>query len=205
MKEFQLNKSEVSVAGSSDRVTRPIRPPTPQRMEVLQPTRGSGAVINKVQQSGIVVYDLSALWDGKPVMQLDISSFLVGGLVLREKTFRKDVQQHPWPAYTGAHVGLYCTTDAIVPTWAWMLITAKLADARSVTFGRKADVLNTFFARALEAEDWTKFANCIVVVKGCGSDIVPHGAYVTAMRRLIPVARKVMYGEPCSNVPLWRR
>ena len=162
-------------------------------------------LVNRVQRSGIQVYDLESLWDQAPVTELDLSQFLAQGLVLREKDFRRQVAEHDWARYADRHVAIYCSTDAIVPTWAYLLITSKLAAARSVVQGRQCDAVRAHFAEALRVQDWTAFEDRIVVLKGCGSGIVPFSAYVTAMRKLMRVARKVMYGEPCSNVPLWRR
>ncbi len=162
-------------------------------------------VVNRVQKSGIVVYNLETLWDQAPVAELDLSPFLTHGMVLRETEFRRCIAQHNWASYAGKHVAVYCATDAIVPTWAYLLVASRLDTARSVIQGRKLDAVRAHFAAALESEDWTRYEDRIVVIKGCGSGIVPPGAYVTAMRKLMPVARKVMYGEPCSSVPLWRR
>ena len=162
-------------------------------------------IVNKVEKSGIQVFNLEALWDQASVVELDISVFLAHGLVLREKEFRQQVGAYNWAEYADKHVAVYCATAAIVPTWAFVLIAARLDAARSVVYGRRHDLVQAFFTRALEAEDWSRYRDRIVVIKGCGSDIVPPGAYVTAMQKLMPVARKVMYGEPCSSVPLWRR
>jgi len=162
-------------------------------------------IVNKVQQSGIVVYNLESLWDGACVTEVDLAPFLVAGLMLREREFRGHVADHDWAKYAGQHVGIYCSTDAIVPTWAYLLVASRLDQARSAVQGRKEDVVRHFFARALVEEDWSRYQDRIVVVKGCGSGIVPLSAYVFAMRNLMPVARKVMYGEPCSSVPLWRK
>jgi len=103
-------------------------------------------------------------------------------------------------------VAVFCSADAIVPTWAYMLVAVKLHGvARSIAIGRRADLVRDHFVRALEAEDWSKYRDRIVVVKGCGSGVVPVDAYVLATQKLQAVARKLMYGEPCSSVPLWRR
>ncbi len=163
-------------------------------------------IINRVAESEIEVYNLDALWDGKPVVEFDVVSFLVEGLILREKAFREHVKGHDWSLYTDRHVAVFCSTDAIVPTWAYMLIASKLDGvARSVVFGQKEDLVREYFTRALDAEDWSKYQDRIVVVKGCGTGLVPTSAYVGAMQKLQGVARKLMYGEPCSSVPLWRR
>jgi len=161
---------------------------------------------NRVAQSEIEVYNLEDLWDDHPVTELDISTFLVEGLMLKEKAFRDQVETHDWSQYDGEHVALYCSTDAIVPTWGYMLIASELHDvARSTTVGRAEDLRREYYARALEDEDWSTFEDRPVVIKGCGSDLVPEMAYVRATQKLQDVARKLMYGEPCSSVPLWRR
>jgi hypothetical protein len=161
---------------------------------------------NRVAQSEIAVYNLAELWDERPITELDIAPFLVEGLMLKEEPFRNDVKAHDWSQYDGHHVALYCSTDAIVPTWGYMLIASKLEGvAASVTFGREDDVLRDYYVRALEAQDWAPFEDRPVVIKGCGGDTVPQVAYLIATQKLQGVARKLMYGEPCSSVPLWRR
>jgi hypothetical protein len=161
---------------------------------------------NSVADSEIQVFNLADLWDDRPVAEFDISQFLVEGLMLKEKEFRQSVSEHDWTEFDGTHVALYCSTDAIVPTWSYMLIASKLKDtAASTTFGREADLRREYYVRALDAVDWSTYEDRPVVVKGCGSDVVPEAAYVMATQKLQAVARKLMYGEPCSSVPLWRR
>ena len=163
-------------------------------------------IVNRVADSEIDVFSLESLWDDRPVLELDIEPFLVEGLILREKVYREHVKAYDWAQHEGQHVAVYCSADAIVPIWAYMLVASKLDGvAASVAFGRKDDLLREYYARALAAEDWSRFEDRIVVVKGCSSPNVPTSAYVGAMTRLQGVARKLMYGEPCSSVPLWRR
>lgn len=163
-------------------------------------------IVNRVAESDIVVYNLEELWDGREVAELDLAPFLVEGLVLREVPFREAVKGHDWSQYEGQHVATFCSTDAIVPTWAYMLVASKLTGvAASVAYGRTADLLRDHFTRALEAEDWGRFEGKPVVVKGCGSKVVPPNAYLVATQKLQAVAGKLMYGEPCSSVPLWRK
>ena len=163
-------------------------------------------VENTVADSEIQVFNLADLWDDRPITEIDISTFLVEGLMLKEKAFRDDVKEHDWSQYEGEHVALYCSTDAIVPTWGYMLIASKLHDtAASTTFGRADDLRREYFIRALEQVDWSQYEDRPVVVKGCGDEAVPEMAYVQATQKLQEVARKLMYGEPCSSVPLWRR
>ena len=162
-------------------------------------------IVNRVAQSGIEVYNLESLWDGAPIRELDLAPFLEQGLVLREKPFRAHVAAHDWVAYDDAHVAVHCSTDALIPAWAYMLVATRLNGARSVGLGSRDDVIRDWFECALAREDWSQYSDRIVVVKGCGTGIVPLSAYMTAIQRLMPVARKVMYGEPCSSVPLWRK
>ncbi len=163
-------------------------------------------ITNRVAESEIEVFNLETLWDGAEVAELDITPFLYEELILKEKKFREDVRAHDWAPYEGRHVAVYCAADAIVPTWAYMLVATKLEGiARSVAFGRRRDLVRDYFTRRLEAEDWSRYAGRPVVVKGCGSGLVPVSAYLDATRRLQHVARKLMFGEPCSSVPLWRR
>ena len=163
-------------------------------------------ITNRVAESDIAVYNLEELWDGKPVVEFDLAPHLVEGLVLREKPFREAMKAYDWEQHRGEHVAVFCSTDAIVPTWAPMLVASKLAGiAASVASGRAADLIRDHFVRAIEAEDWSAYEDAIVVIKGCGSKVVPHCAYLLATQKLQGVARKLMYGEPCSSVPLWRK
>ncbi|MDX1741718.1 MAG: DUF2480 family protein [Rhodothermales bacterium] len=163
-------------------------------------------IINRVAESDIEVFNLEDLWDGRPVEELDISQFLLEGLVLREKDFRESVKSYDWETFRDTHVAVTCSTDAIVPTWAYMLIASKLDGvASSTAVGDAEHLKRDFYTRSLEAFDWDKYRDSIVVVKGCGSDTVTENAYLQATARLRKVAKKIMYGEPCSFVPIWRR
>ena len=163
-------------------------------------------IVNKVAQSEIEVFDLGALADEKPIVEFDLAAFLYQGLIVREKEFRDAVKDHDWASYTGSHIALFCSVDTIVPTWAYMLVAIRLEPfATSIGEGRREDLARQLFARKLAQTDLEKYRDRIVVVKGCGSSVVPVSAYVDVITRLQRVARKLMYGEPCSFVPLWRR
>jgi S-adenosylmethionine/arginine decarboxylase-like enzyme len=152
------------------------------------------------------VLDLASLAEPREIRTVDLEPFLFGGMILREKHFRDAVNEHDWDQYAGTDVAVTCSVDTIVPTWAYMLITARLESmAHSVTVGTPEDVLRERFIRALDIHDWTQHQDRIVVVKGCGTAQVPTSAFAHAMTRLQTVAAKVMFGEPCSSVPLWRR
>lgn len=163
-------------------------------------------IVNRVAESDLLVFNLEDLWDGKDVRELDIAPMLVEGLILREKAFRDAVKELDVEAFRSAHVAVFCSTDAIVPTWAYMLIATRLdCIAASVGFGSPQDVVRDRFVSRLQSHDWSAYEGRNVVIKGCGSKVVPFAAYVEATSRLQQVADKLMYGEPCSSVPLWRR
>lgn len=163
-------------------------------------------ITNRVEQSDIVVFNLEELWDERAIVELDLEPFLFEGMIVREKDFRSKVKEHDWSQYEDAHVAVFCSTDAIIPTWAYMLVASKLEDvARSVGLGRTKEVVRDHFVRALEEVDWSEYEGRPVVIKGCGSKLVPPNAYLIATQKLKQVADKLMYGEPCSAVPLWRR
>ncbi|PSQ98609.1 MAG: hypothetical protein BRD48_06410 [Bacteroidetes bacterium QS_9_68_14] len=163
---------------------------------------------NRVAESEIVTFDLEALWDGAEVASFDIAPFLVEGLMLKEEPFREAVKAHDWAQHEGQHVAVACSTDAIVPTWAFMLVATKLeeAGAASVAFGSEEELVRDYFTRALARHDWSQYEGRPVVVKGCAGDVVPESAYLQATRCLQRApARKLMFGEACSAVPLWRK
>lgn len=165
-----------------------------------------GEIINRVADSDLVVFNPEDLWDNRPVTEFDIAPFLFQEIILREKDFRTAMKTRDWTAYADHHVAVFCSADAIVPTWAWMLAASKLESvARSVALGRAEDLIRDHFARALESMDWSCYEGKPVVVKGCGSGVAPTAAYLLATTKLQQVAAKLMYGEPCSSVPLWRK
>jgi hypothetical protein len=160
-------------------------------------------ITNRVAASDIVVFDPATLVPAEAPVEIDLAPLLHRGMVLREKEFRAQVEAIDVVPLQGRDVALFCSSDAVVPTWAWMLMASKLAGAASVTQGRAVDALRERIALAAGAVDWTQFAGRPVVVKGCGNS-VPPAAYTAALRALQGVASKVMYGEPCSAVPVWR-
>lgn len=158
------------------------------------------------QNEDLKVFNLEELWDERPVKELDLTEFLFKGMIVKEKHFREEVSEFDWSTYENAHVALFCSTDTIVPQWAWMLVASKLKEgAETVTLGEREDLLREYYTRALAELDWSEYEGRKVVVKGCGSDDVPESAYVTATLELQERAEKIMYGEACSSVPIWRR
>lgn len=163
-----------------------------------------GAIVNRVAQSPLLTLDLESLRPAGERVLLDICDVLFQGLILREKDFRAWVRAHDWAQYQGRHVAVTCTADAIVPGWAYMLIATVLQPhTDSFVFGSLDQLEAALYQRALDAHDWAQYRDEKVVLKGCGG--VPVATYVEATRRLMPHAEKLMYGEPCSTVPLYKR
>jgi hypothetical protein len=163
-------------------------------------------IINKVAQSGLVTLDPAQFYAPGERVVYDIKDNLFHGLMLREKDFREFVKTHDWVQYQDKNVAITCTADAIVPAWAYMLLANRLAPyARQVVFG-DAEVLETvLFVKEVTALDVEQYRDQRVVIKGCGDVPVPVSAYVELTQRLTPVAKSLMFGEPCSTVPIYKR
>jgi hypothetical protein len=163
-------------------------------------------IINKVAQSGLVTLDPAAFYPPGDRVIYDIKDNLFQEMILREKDFREFVKAHDWAQYQGKNVGITCTADAIVPAWAYMLIANRLAPyAREVVFGNQ-DVLETvLFEKAMTGMDIEQYRDQRIVIKGCGETDVPVSAYVELTKKLTPVVRSIMFGEPCSTVPIYKR
>ena len=161
---------------------------------------------NKVAESGIITLDLAVfLPDEKEIVFFDLKPFLFKELILKEKDYRESLKNHDWTAYNGRHVALGCSTDAIIPVWAYMLATSALAQSASVYYGTAADVSQLLITRNIAEIDETSYQGKRVILKGCGDVPVPESAYVAATRKLLPVVKSLMYGEPCSTVPVYKQ
>jgi hypothetical protein len=163
-------------------------------------------IINKVAQSGLVTLDPAAFYPQGDRVIYDIKENLFQGIILREKDFREFVKGHNWSQYAGKNVGITCSEDAIVPAWAYMLIANRLAPyAREVVFGDAAVLETVLFEKAMSSFDAEQYRDQRIVIKGCGDTEVPVSAYVELTKRLTQVAKSIMFGEPCSTVPIYKR
>lgn len=163
-------------------------------------------IINRVAQSALTTFNLEELIHPGERIVFDIKDNLFHGLILREKDFREFIKTHDWTQYDGKNVAIICSADAIVPTWAYMLLATKLqGHAHRYTFGSLEELEQELFHEAIAAVEPEDYRDAKVVVKGCGSIPVPTYAYVAIMQKLLPVAASLMYGEPCSTVPLYKR
>ena len=163
-------------------------------------------IINRVAQSALTTINLEELLHPGERVVYDIKENLFQGLILREKDFRAFVKEHDWSVYAGKNVAIICSVDAIVPTWAYMLLATKLSgQANYFVFGDLDALEQALMQEAIAKIDVEEYRDAKVVVKGCGSIPVPTYAYVEIMRKLLPVASSLMYGEPCSTVPLYKK
>lgn len=162
--------------------------------------------VNKVAASGLITFNLEEYYHTGERVVYDIKDNLFHGLMLREKDFREFIKTHDWASYTGKNIAVICSADAIVPTWAYMLLANKLKPyANEVVFGSLETLESVLFTKALAKIDLNAFAGERVVVKGCADIDVPISAYVEITSLLTPVVKSIMYGEPCSTVPIYKR
>ena len=161
---------------------------------------------NRVAQSKLATFDLEDYYpEGKRVL-LDIKDWLHEGYVLREKEFRKHISEHNWEQYQDTYIALHCSTDAIVPGWAYMLVTTRLQPfAKKVIQGNLEALETSIYQEILQNLDFSKFQDKPVIIKGCSNKPVPANAYLLVTTKLQKVARSIMYGEACSSVPLYKR
>lgn len=164
------------------------------------------SIINKVANSGLITFDLEDLYDKNERVIYDLKDNLFMGMILREKDFREFLKTHDWSHYAGKNVAIICSEDAIIPTWAYMLLALKLEPvANAVVFGDLAALEDKLFYDAIAKVNPEDYRDARVVVKGCSKVPVPTAAYVEITRKLQPVAQSLMFGEPCSTVPLYKR
>lgn len=162
-------------------------------------------IINRVASSALEVFDLEDYYPAGIRTQIDISQWLDEGFLLREKHFREQLKNHDWQQYEGHYVAVYCSTDAILPAWASILVTVQLAPfARKVVSGTISDLDTALYQELLPTLDYSVYQDKPVIIKGCSKKPVPMGAYVLAAQNLQPYAKSIMYGEACSAVPLYK-
>ena len=163
-------------------------------------------IVNRVAQSKLITFDLEDYYpQGKRVV-FDVKDWLYEGFILKEKEFRAHVANHDWEQYTDAYIALSCSTDAIIPGWAYMLIASKLQPyAKTVVVGNLEELETSLYQSIIESIDVSSFKDQMVIVKGCSNKPVPPNAYVWITAKIQTVAKSVMYGEACSSVPLFKR
>mgnify|MGYP000220969673 FL=1 len=163
-------------------------------------------IVNKVANSVLEVFDLEDYYPSGIRTQLDISQWLLDGFLLKEKDFREALKNHDWSQFQNHFVAIHCSTDAIIPAWASILVTVYLSPfAKKVVFGNLIDLETSLYQEILSTLDYSKYQDKPVILKGCSKKPVPISAYLAAVQYLQPYAKSIMYGEACSAVPLYKK
>ncbi len=160
--------------------------------------------LNKVAESGIITIDLVAYIPDE-IQIFDLKDHLFMGLILKEKDFREALKKEDWEKYSNKDVAITCSQDAVIPMWAYMLVSSYLQPyASDIYFGDELFTRNAIINKTLSKIDVNEYAGKRVVIKGCGEKEIPASAYVEITKLLRPVAKSIMYGEPCSTVPIFK-
>jgi hypothetical protein len=163
-------------------------------------------IVNRVANSSLITFDLEKYYPAGDRALLDIKDQLYQELILKEKDFRHYIKLHDWSQYKNKFVAIHCSVDAIIPTWAYMLLVSALKPfAKTIVFGTFQDLETKIFFDEFSKIDWNEFNNAKVVIKGCSKVNVPTAVYVEATRLLLPHAASIMFGEPCSTVPVYKK
>jgi len=163
-------------------------------------------IVNRVAKSGLITLNLEDYYPEGERVVYDIKDNLWQGMALKEKDFRAFVKEHDWSVYKDKYVSLHCSVDAIVPTWAYMLLATKISPfAKKVAFGNLATLEDLLFEEMLTNLNLSEYQGARIVIKGCSGKAVPTSAYVKLTDRLMPLASVLIFGEPCSTVPLWKK
>ena len=163
-------------------------------------------LVNRVANSKLLTFNLEDLAPTIPLAEFDLRDYLWKELVLREKEFRAALKAHDWTQYIGKDLLVYCSNDAILPTWAHMLVAVYAAPHANCVFsGNRTEFLREHYSKAIRELDPLQYEDRMVVVKGCGEKDVPLCAYVELTARLRPHVKSLLFGEPCSTVPLYKR
>ena len=162
-------------------------------------------IVNKVKLSKLVTVDLEKLISGNDILELDLKDYLFHGMILKEKEFREKMDSHNWEAYKNSYLTVFCSTDAIIPKWAYMLVVQHANPyAKEVFFGPKNEAMSQLFKKKIDELNWNTYDGRYVLLKGCSKIDVPAEIYMYATQKLLPHVKKLMYGEACSNVPVYR-
>ncbi|NII24507.1 DUF2480 family protein [Pseudoflavitalea sp. X16] len=166
----------------------------------------SDEIINKVAASALVTIDLEEYYPKEEILVFDLKPHLFMELILKEKDFRTALQQFDWTPYQGKIAAVTCTADAIIPMWAYMLVATYLQPVtKDIIFGNEEAARKQLFIQNIAAIQASDYTDQRVVVKGCGDIPIGEFAYLEITKKLRPVAKSIMYGEPCSTVPIFKK
>lgn len=165
-----------------------------------------GEIVNRVANSKLVTIDLDSLYPKGERILLDISLWLFQGLIVREKDFRTALKEHDWEQYQDKYIALYCSTDAIIPGWAYLLIASYLqAFAKLIVKGNIETLDTILFTDVINALDSNEYKDKPVIITGCSDNPIPETSYLLLLQKVMPVAKSILYGEACSSVPLFKK
>jgi hypothetical protein len=163
-------------------------------------------LINRVVQSGLITLDLETYYPDGEIVEFDLKGYLFMEMILKEKDFREALKNHEWTQYQDKFVAVFCSTDAIIPMWAYMLVATYAAPfAKDIVQCIPAQLPEIVFLKKIAALDISQYEGKRMVIKGCSDRPVPPSAYLEITRRLQPVVQSIMFGEPCSTVPVYKK
>lgn len=166
----------------------------------------SDLLVNRVASSGIITVNLEHYFPEKVSVDFDLKDYLFMELILKEKDFRAALKAHDWSAYEHKNLLVFCSNDAIIPLWAYMLVATYAEEfANDIYVGTQEEYLTHHYQNVIEKLDTTPYIDKRVVIKGCSDKPVPAGAYQALTRKLKPHVLSIMFGEPCSTVPIYKR
>lgn len=166
----------------------------------------SEEMVNKVAESGLISFDLEEYYPKGEIKIFDLKPYLFMELILKEKDFRAALQTTDWTVYQDANMAITCSADAIIPMWAYMLVASHLQPfAKEIVFGDEKKLVSTLLFKNLASVNGEEYTDKRVVVKGCGELEIPESAYVEITNKLRPFVKSIMYGEPCSTVPIYKK
>ncbi len=161
---------------------------------------------NKVAESGLITLSLEDFYPAGKRLELNIAPWLYEELILREKDFRSYLKEHDWDQYQDAHVAVYCSADAIIPQWAYMLIGTYLEGiAQTVVFGNRETLELVLMENSLGSVNWEEYRDQRLIIKGCGDLPIPAQAYLRIATYLKPLVKSLLFGEACSTVPIFKK
>lgn len=163
-------------------------------------------LVNRVANSRLITINLEKYFPEDEIIEFDIKEYLFKELILKEKDFRAALKEIDWTIYDNKAVAITCSTDAIIPIWAFMLAATYLEPHTAEVFlGTKKELIEEKYRRQLDTLDYAKYQDELIVIKGCSQKPVPPSAYVTLTAKLRPYAKSIMYGEACSTVPIYKK
>lgn len=166
----------------------------------------SDEIKNRVAESCLLTIDLEDFYPIGNRVEIDISEFLFEGMILREIYFRDQVKNHDWEQYQDCYITLTNTTEAIIPAWAFMLLTIQLTPfVKKIAIGNLEQLENQIFTEIITSLDLSKYKNKPVIIKGCSNKPIPESAFIQLTQALYPISKSIMYGEACSSVPLFKK